>query len=357
MAPLSIGLIGCGLIGRFHSTAIRRLIRHGLVDARYAAVCDLDEKRARSFAEAAGVPRVTTDAYEIIDSPDIDIVYICVPTAGHKELVLRAVERGKHVFCEKPLATNLADVREIVEAVTRAGVRAGVGFVLRHSPILTVLKSLTEDATLGRLMAVLLRDDQFFPIQGHYNSEWRKDRLQAGAGTLLEHSIHDVDILRWFAGDVRLVRGSVRNFAGHEGVEDLALAHFEFESGAQAELISVWHGVLGRPSTRRLELFFENGVFYVDHDFLGPINFQTHAKTAECLSEEEVRRRYLELVGLADPAFDDALRYSLEDYMFLTAVAEGREPFPDFAVALQAHRVVDAIYRSAAGGGREIALA
>src|SRR3990172_10497849 len=97
--PLRVGLIGCGLIGRFHSRAIRGLIRLGLVDARYAAVCDLDEGRARSFAEAAGVPRVTTDASEIIDSPDIDVVYVCVPTAGHRELVLRAAERGKAVFC------------------------------------------------------------------------------------------------------------------------------------------------------------------------------------------------------------------------------------------------------------------
>lgn len=354
--PLRIGLIGCGLIGRFHSRAIRGLIRLGLVDARYAAVCDLKEERARSFAEAAGVPRVTTDAAEIIDSPDIDVVYVCVPTADHKELVMAAAERGKHVFCEKPLATTLADAEEMVAAVELTGVKAGVGLILRHSPILTVLKSLSEDPSLGSLMVIVFRDDQFFPVQGHYASDWRGDRRIVGSGTLLEHSIHDVDILRWLGGEVRAVSGSTRNFAGHEGVEDLALAHLQFQDGAQAELVSVWHNVIGRPSTRRLELFYENALFQIDHDFLGPIYLQTHAQAPETISEEEVRRRYLRLIGLTDPVFDEALRYSLEDYLFLTAVSRGEDPFPGFAVALAAHRVVDAIYRSAASGGNQISL-
>ena len=356
MGHLNIGLIGCGFIGRFHSVGIRAIARRELLDITYAAVCDRDEQRARSFAAAAGVPTVLTDPAALIDSPDIDAVYICVPTSAHKELVLRAAGRGKHIFCEKPLATNLRDVEEMVAAVESAGVKAGVGLVLRHSPILTVLKDLTDDPTLGRLMAIVFRDDQFFPVGGHYGSAWRGDREIVGSGTLLEHSIHDVDVLRWFAGDVASVRGSVRNFAGHEGVEDLVLAHVEFAEGAQAELASIWHSVLGRPSSRRLELFFEKGIFFIDHDFLGPIHYQMHARNAEVLSEEDVRRRYLAKIGLTDQVFEDLLRYSLEDYLFLRAVAEDRDPFPDFHVALAAHRAVDAIYRSAAAGGAEVRL-
>jgi predicted dehydrogenase len=353
----NIALIGCGFIGRFHSIAIRGLIRQGLVDAQYAAVCDVDERRARSFADTAGVPTVCTNPLEVIDCENIDVVYVCVPTAGHRELVERAAERGKHVFCEKPLATNLGDVEGMVRTVRSAGVKAGVGLILRHSPILTVLKSLTEDASLGRLMTIVFRDDQFFPVLGHYGSEWRKDKVIVGSGTLLEHSIHDVDILRWFAGEVMSVRGSAKNYAGHEGVEDLASAHFEFEGGAQAELVSIWHNVLGRPSTRSLELFYENGVFRIDHDFMGPIHYQAHAMSAQVVTEEEVRSRYLEALGLTDQRFERALRYSLEDYFFLSAVTEDNDPFPDFEVALEAHRIVDAVYRSAESDGDAVALA
>jgi predicted dehydrogenase len=206
-------------------------------------------------------------------------------------------------------------------------------------------------------MTIVFRDDQFFPIQGHYASDWRKDRALAGGGTLLEHSIHDVDILRWFAGDVTGVRGTIRNFAGHEGVEDLATAHLEFDSGAQAQLISVWHNVLARPSSRRLELFFENGYFHVENDFSGPITYQMHAEHPVVLTEDDVRERYLASIGLDGARFGDPLRYSLEDYLFLDAISSGRDPFPDFRVALQAHRIVDAIYRSSASGGERISLA
>jgi predicted dehydrogenase len=352
---LRVGLIGCGLNGRFHSTAIRAIARREVLDITYTAVCDLDPTRANSFADVTGA-RAYEDPHALIDSPDIDAVYVCVPTAYHKDLVLRAASRGKHVFCEKPLATNLADVEEMVAGVEKAGVKAGVGLVLRHSPILTVMKDILDDPTLGRLMAVIFRDDQFFPIQGHYASEWRKDRAIAGAGTLLEHSIHDVDVLRWFGGEVRAVRGTTRNFAGFEGVEDLAFAYLEFLDGAQADLVSIWHSVLGRPSTRRLELFFEKGVFAVDDDYIGPIHCQVHARNAEIISAEEVRRRYLARLGLGDEMFEGLLRYSLEDYFFLKALLDDKQPFPDFRVALQAHRVVDAIYRSAESGGDLITL-
>jgi predicted dehydrogenase len=332
------------------------MIRLGLSDARYVAVCDSDERRAREFAAVVECPIVTTDPLEVIDSREIDVVYVTVPTAWHKDLVLRAAEKGKHIFCEKPLATNLADVQEMVAAAERAGVKTGVGLVLRHSPIITVLKSLMDDGTLGRLMAIVFRDDQFFPIQGHYGSEWRKDRTIVGSGTLLEHSIHDADILLWLGGEVRCVQGSVANFAGFEGVEDLATAHLEYASGAKGELVSIWHSVLGRPSTRRIEVFMEKGVFFLDNDFLGPIQMQTHAQIAEVIPEDEVRRRYLSILGLTDPAFEDALKYALEDYFFLKAVSEGTEPFPNFRTALEAHRLIDAIYRSAAAGGGQTPL-
>ena len=347
---LRVALIGCGFIGRFHSTAIRAIANRGLLDVEYVAVCDEHEERARSFATLTGA-EPTTDANAVLDSPDIDAVYICVPTAYHKDLVFRAAAAGKHIFCEKPLATNLADAEEMTAAVEAAGVKAGVGLVLRHSPIMNVLKQLMDDPTLGRLMAIVFRDDQFFPITGQYMSDWRKDRDIVGAGTLLEHSIHDVDLLHWFAGNVASVRGAVRNFAGYEGVEDLVLATMDFANGAQASLTSIWHSIIGRPSTRRLELFFEKGVFYVDHDYLGPIHMQLHALNAQTIAEEEVQRRYLEGLGLKGDVFEGLLRYSLEDYFFLKALCEGRQPEPGFRVALQAHRVVDAIYRSGAANG------
>src|SRR3990170_1984520 len=188
-----VALIGCGLIGRFHSRSIAGLIKMGLVDARYVAVCDRIEERAQEFARLARAERWSADPDELTASPDVNTVYVCTPTAEHRELVLKAAAAGKHVFCEKPLAPTLAGAREMYDAVRAAGVRHQVGLILRHSPIETVLKQLTSDPELGRLMTVVLRDDQCFPIEGHYASTWRGDFAMTGGGMLIEHSIHDLD--------------------------------------------------------------------------------------------------------------------------------------------------------------------
>ena len=359
-----VGLIGCGLIGTFHSRGVAGIIKLGLVDARYVAVCDRMEERAQEFARLAGAGMCTTDPDELIASPEVNTVYVCTPTAEHKALVLKAAAAGKHIFCEKPLSTTLADVREMYAAVRDAGVKHQVGLVLRHSPIFTVLKELMSEPRLGRLMTVVFRDDQFFPIQGHYASEWRKDFALTGGGTLIEHSIHDLDLLTWLAGDVESLRAETRNFAGHEQVEDLASVSLRFvrqggqAAGATGQLVSVWHNVLSRPSGRYLEFFFEHGYFAVDQDFLGEIRYHTYATDgARTIPQDEVLSRYLALVGLDGEAYAQAAqRFSLEDYFFLRALSEDAVPFPGFDVALRAHELVDAVYRSAAQDGEQIHL-
>jgi predicted dehydrogenase len=338
-----------------------------LVDAKYVGVCDREIERAQEFARIAGLGLVTTDARELIESPDVNTVYVCTPTAEHKALVLAAADADKHVFCEKPLARTPAEAREMRDAVVSAGVRHQVGLVLRHqvglvlrhSPIFTVLKEMTLDERLGRLMAVFFRDDQYFPIQGHYASTWRKDIAVTGGGTLIEHSIHDLDVIEWLAGPVESLRAETRNFAGHEGVEDLASVSFRFVNGATGHLLSVWHNVLDRPSTRYLELFYEHGHFAIDQDFLGPIRCTTYATERQAeLSEDEVRRRYLQIVGLEGEEIERAIvRYSLEDYFFLRSIIEERDPFPGFDVAVRAHELVDAVYCSASEGGAEVVTA
>jgi predicted dehydrogenase len=240
------------------------------------------------------------------------------------------------------------------DAVRAAGVRHQVGLVLRLSPIVTVLKDLTSDPGLGRLMTVIFRDDQTFPILGHYRSTWRGDFTMTGGGTLIEHSIHDLDILSWLCGEVESLRAETRNFAGHDGVEDIANVSLSFASGATGQLASVWHGIENRNTHRLLELFFERGYFAAEEDFLGPIRFDTYASRGKAeMSADQVRSRYLELIGMPDDdTYRDALRrFSFEDLFFLRAIAEDRDPFPGFDVALRAHELVDAVYRSAADGG------
>lgn len=352
-----VGLIGCGHIGRFHSRNLRGAIRSGLVDARYVAVCDRDRARAEAFAAITGAELVTDRAEELLEYPGLNCVYICTETAEHPALVEAAAARGLHVFCEKPLARTLGEVDAMVAAVERAGIINQVGLVLRYSPVLTVLADLMSAPGLGPLLTAHLRDDQFFPVRGHYNSTWRGSFERAGGGTLIEHSIHDVDVFRWLFGEIRAVRCHTREATpGHPGIEDVALVTFQHEAGHQTTLSSVWHSLDDRPSTRFVEVFYEGGYFATNHDFLGPIRYQGRSGPLREMSTDEVFERYVALAGLTAEEAELARLGMLEDVAFLQAVRDVRPAFPDFATARAAHAVVDVCYRSARES-REMAIA
>ena len=344
-----VGLIGCGHIGQFHSRNIRGSFRSELVPGEYVAVCDRDVTRAESFAGITNARVVTDQPSDVFEVSGLNAVYICTETAEHPALVVDSARRGLHIFCEKPLAKTLADVRAMVDAVEAAGVVNQVGLVLRYSPVFTVMKELMSDPGLGTLLTAHLRDDQFFPIRGQYGSSWRGDFERAGGGTLIEHSIHDVDLFRWLFGDISAVRCHTRYTTDKAGIEDVALVTFQHEGGHQTTLSSIWHDCDDRPSTRRLEVFYTGGYFATDSDFIGPITVQGRTGAEREIGIEEVWERYQAITGLSEDEMGLARRGMYEDYAFLRCVHEERPAFPDFRTALAAHVVVDACYRSAQG--------
>jgi len=354
-----IGVIGAGRMGTTHSKSARYLIKSGLIEGELVAVCDADESRRVSFARQAGMTFATADADELIASDDVNTVYICTPTHNHRALAEKVLGAGKALFCEKPLAFNAEDAAAMSDAAGRAAVTHQVGLVMRYSAVMNVTRELSREPGAGRVMTAVLIDDQFFPIQGHYASTWRGDVAQVGAGTLLEHAIHDIDVLVSFFGPVSRVTGTIRNFAGKEGVEDLSNALLEFESGAVANHISIWHNILHRGSSRRLSVCCENAQFaWEDNDWSGPIRTDRQSDGGRReIPPEEVVRRHLDIAGITEKPLLRLMTpqyqgqdYLLENYHFLRAVTEDRAASPDFEVAVYAHRVVDAIYASAREG-------
>jgi predicted dehydrogenase len=356
MKKLRIGLIGAGFIGVSHANAIETIIAENLVPAEFHAVCDTREERARTIAQSFGARRYCTDPFALINSGDVDTVFICTPTKFHPPLVEEAAKAGLHIFCEKPLACSYPLVKEMQAVVQRAGVRNQVGLVLRFSPVYNVVRQLMSNDGLGRPMSVLFRDDQYFPIRGIYGSTWRCEFDMAGGGSLIEHSIHDADVLQWLFGDITSIRGIVKNFAGYQGIEDLASAQFEFASGSVGYLLSTWHNILRRESNRYMEIFFENGYISSADDFIGSVSFQIDKREMEVISSEEVLRRYLAQTGLEQPKYNSLhSSQGLQNYHFLRALEKDDVPFPNFDVAVKAHEVVEAVYR-AARSGSEIKL-
>jgi myo-inositol 2-dehydrogenase/D-chiro-inositol 1-dehydrogenase len=351
---LRIGFVGSGLIAWAHGLSLKALIDGGVVNASIVAVHDQHERRARGFADIIGGDDVAVvgDANEV--ARRCDVIWVCTPTAAHRGAVDEALSAGRAVFCEKPLDVNLARATEMVEAVGTSGVASQSGLVLRSAPVFRALRDLMGGGSLGAPMAAVFRDDQYFPIQGTYASQWRGDVSQAGGGCLIEHSIHDLDILRFCFGNVDSVVARTANHAGHEGIEDLAAVTLSFASGFEAQLTSVWHDILSRGSTRRLEIFCREGMVWLDDEFRGPLHIQTSDGTEDraCPSPP-----WVDALPLADDEVGLAVRAYVEaDRSFLEAVADGRPPAPGLDVALEAHRLVDAAYRSAAARGAPIGL-
>ena len=346
---MKIGIVGCGHIGTVHAYALKQLADAALVDAAVTAAYDDDPARAAKLTgNLGGEPAATLDA--LLDA--VDVAWICTWTSAHRAAVEAAAARNLPIFCEKPLAPNLADCEAVHDLLER--VPHQVGLVLRFAPVFANVAEIVASGRYGRPLTTNLRDDQYFPIQGMYGSTWRKDRNAAGGGTLIEHSIHDVDVLRWILGDPVAVNASTACAFGYEGIEDLASLTLRYAGGSTAQLVSVWHQVLSRGSSRRLEIFCEEAYLWTEDDYLGPLHVETSAGT------EVVEAPPPEWVGAlrVPEVFEKAVaHYASQAKHFLDVLAAGgTRGFPGAGEALAAHRIVDAAYRSAAQGSLPMEL-
>ncbi|HSW35429.1 MAG TPA: Gfo/Idh/MocA family oxidoreductase, partial [Candidatus Limnocylindrales bacterium] len=205
---MRIGFIGAGLNAHGHAIALRSIIESsalGEATAELAQVYDIDSQKTAVFADQHGVTAVATEAEEMFKNRRLDAVYICTPTSSHKDYFLKAAEAGKHIFVEKPLAFTTVDIREMITAREKAGIKAQVGLVLRFEPVFWFIKQLIEKEreNFGSPLSFSIRSDQEWPLCGSFHdSSWRSDPDEAFAGCLFEHSIHDVDLIRYLFGKV-----------------------------------------------------------------------------------------------------------------------------------------------------------
>jgi predicted dehydrogenase len=344
---VTIGFLGCGFIARYHAA----MLTAGCApdEAHITAWFDPDRSRAADLAGRHGGTVMATED-ELIGA--CDAVYVTTWTVEHRRLVEQVAAAGRAVFVEKPLAFTAADSVAMAAAVARAGVVNQVGLVLRDSPSLLLLRHLVQRPVSGRVMSIVFRDDQYLPIQGTYGSTWRADPALAGAGTLLEHSIHDLDLLRWIAGPIAGVGARTAAFHAIPGIEDVAILTVAFASGALATLTSVWHDVLARPSMRHIEVFCERAHYVLAGDVDGPVRWTVEGAGHDGVGPsgsvrgDDLRRLAADL-GLA-PRNPDAA--------FVAAVAAGTTAYPSIAEAVPAQEAVDAAYRSAAAGGVPVEL-
>ncbi len=216
---LNIGLIGGGFMGRTHSNGYNR-IGNFFPELEYQpvlkAVCFRNETKVKAFAEQWGFESYETDWRKLIERDDIDAVDICTPNDTHAEIAIAAAKAGKMILCEKPLARNLEESAEMVDAIEKAGVRNTVWYNYRRIPAVTLAKNIVASGKLGKIYhyrANFLQDwtiNENLPQGGE--GLWRMDAAVAGSGVVGDLLSHCVDTAIWINGGISEVSGMTETF-------------------------------------------------------------------------------------------------------------------------------------------------
>jgi predicted dehydrogenase len=373
-------MIGAGFMGAAHSQGWRVAPRFFDLPARpeMAVLVGRDVDRTRKSAEDWQWAEAATDWREVIARDDIDIVDVVTPGDTHAEIAIAALEAGKHVLCEKPLANTVAEAEAMTEAAERAaerGVRSMVGFTYRRVPATTFARDLVAAGRIGEIRQVRAEYLQDWLSDADAPLTWRMQKDRAGSGALGDIGAHAVDLTEYITGQsVTRVSGILETIvaerpllgegAGLSGsaaegrgavtVDDLALFTGRLSSGALASFEATRFR-LGRKNALRIEISGSTGSIAFDLERLNELEFYD----ATAPAEEQGFRRILvtepghPYVGAWWPAghilgYEHGFSHQAKD--FVEAVVAGEAPRPSFADGLHVQRVLDAVERSSDAG-------
>lgn len=242
MSRLGVAVVGCAHAP--HAWSYARALA-GSAQARLVGVYDEDPALTAPLARDFGAP-VHTDAAGLIGAPEVQAVVVCSATAHHRRHVELAASLGRHVLCEKPLATTAEDARAMIATCERAGVQLHTAFVSRFLPLAQQARAAVADGRLGDLLGAVAGNRGRAPLPPAY-PEWITTPELSGGGALIDHSVHLTDILRHLSGaEVTRVTAEVSTPPAL-GVEDLALLSLTFDSGMVASLDPSWSVPAGNP--------------------------------------------------------------------------------------------------------------
>lgn len=254
MATIGVGVVGCGFVGRgAHVPAISTI-----ENARLVAIADADEKRRNKVVKKYGVEAAYSDYNDLIADPNVEAVIVSLPTHLHAKATLAAIEAGKHVLCEMPLAANMAEVDQMIEAANNADVFMMPGLTFRFTPNYVKAKQMVEQGMLGNLSAVMYRE--FIPakdLAGQWPpGAWVWNVKETG-GPLFTLAVWSIDLLRWLTGqDVTSVHAATKyttleKYGGTLGYDAAAVLQF---SGGIVGCLQYSGSVTHSASASRLEV-------------------------------------------------------------------------------------------------------
>jgi predicted dehydrogenase len=369
---LGIGMVGYAFMGRAHSQAWRSVGRFFDLPftPRMAAICARDRGRVAAAADRLGWAATETDWKRLVGRDDVGLVDVCTPGSSHAEISIAALEAGKHVLCEKPLANTVEEARAMAAAAERAaagGVRAMVGFNFRRVPAVALARELVAAGRLGALRHVRAAYLGSHLLDPELPLVWRLQASEAGSGALGDLGAHAIDLAQYLAGDrIAGVSALTETFVperpltagggarGPVTVDDAALFIARFAGGAVGGFEATRFAT-GHTEGLRVELNGELGSIVWDLGALNQLRLfdATEDPATQGFRTIQVTRAAHPYAGAWWPdghtiGYEHTFTHEVRD--LLHAIADGRDPVPSFADGLQVQEVLDAVQRSAATG-------
>ncbi|WP_363355372.1 Gfo/Idh/MocA family protein [Microbacterium sp. LMI12-1-1.1] len=383
--PLRVAMIGYGFMGAAHSVGWRQAPR--MLDlpqpVEMAVVVGRNGQAVADAAARWGWQESATDWREVIERDDIDIVDIVTPGDSHAEIAIAALDAGKHVLCEKPLANTVDEAERMADAAARAaarGIRSMVGFTYRRVPAVTFLRDLIAQGAVGKIAQVRAAYRQDWLVDPEMPLAWRLQKEHAGSGALGDIGAHIVDMTQFVTGlEVTAVSGVVDTIVkerplegdhpssslskgsgtasegyGEVTVDDIALFTGRLSTGALGSFEATRFAT-GRKNDLSIEVSGDKGALRFDLEDLNTLWFydRTAPESTQGFTRILVTEASHPYVDAWWPAghmlgYEHGFTHQVVD--LVTAIAEDNDPQPGFAEGLSVQRVLAAVERSSADG-------
>jgi len=376
---LRVAMVGHAFMGNAHSQAWRTAPRFFDLPLapRMSLVVGHDAGRAAAAADRLGWEASSADWRAAVTRDDVDLVDICTPGFTHAEIAIAALDAGKHVLCEKPLANTVAEAEAMTAAAQRAhahGVRSMVGFTYRRVPAIGLARRLVAEGRIGEIRHVRAQYLQDWIVDPDAPLSWRLDKAQAGSGSLGDIGAHVVDLTQYITGDrIREVTGRLETFVkerpypagettgglggggttterGPVTVDDAASFLATFTGGAMG-VFEATRFATGRKNAIRIEINGSRGSLAFDFEDMNVLEFYDGTQDGDTAGFRRilVTEPTHPYVGHWWPAghglgYEHGFTHQVVD--LVGAIAAGTDPAPSFADGLQVQRVLAAVETS-----------
>jgi predicted dehydrogenase len=388
-------MVGYAFMGAAHSHAWRTAPRFFdlPLQPQLTAVAGRNVDGVRAAADKLGWESVETDWRRLIERDDIDLIDICTPGNTHTEIAIAALEAGKHVLCEKPLANSVEEAERmtvVADAAAKRGVFAMCGFSYRRTPALALAKRMVDEGRLGTIRHVRAQYLQDWLSNENAPMTWRLDRSKSGSGSLGDIGAHSIDAAQWITGQKisgvsalletfvreRPLAGDLVGLGGHGDVgrdaprgavtvDDAAIFSARFEASrsdggaAGAGAVGVFEATryaLGRKNAMRLELNGTKASLAFDFEDMNALSFYDAAESPDAgfrrIFVTEPEHPYVGNWWPTGHGLGSEHGFTQPVVELVTAIAQGTQPEAAFADALQVQRVLAAVEASAANSSQ-----